>query len=134
GVDGAIHRAAGPELREYNRSLGGCPTGGARISPGFKLPSRWIIHTVGPVWRGGDQGEAALLESCYRESFRLALENDIRRIAFPGISTGIYGYPRDAAARVAVAVMREHEPRFDEIIACCFSAADAAVYEALIDS
>lgn len=133
GVDGAIHRAAGPHLKEFNRRLGGCPTGEARISPGFELQSRWIIHTVGPVWHGGGRGEAALLESCYRESFRLALEHGIKSIAFPGISTGIYGYPREPAARIAVAVMREFEPRFEEIIACCFSAADAAVYGVLVN-
>lgn len=128
GVDGAIHRAAGPRLREYNRRHGGCLTGEARLSPGFDLPAKWVISTVGPVWRGGEEGEAALLESCYRSSFDLALENGLRTLAFPAIGTGVYGYPKDAATRIAVAVMREYEERFDEIIACCFSAADANLY------
>jgi O-acetyl-ADP-ribose deacetylase (regulator of RNase III) len=132
GVDGAIHRAAGPELRQYCRGLGGCVTGEARITPGFGLPARWIIHTVGPVWRGGDQGEPALLESCYLNSFRLALEKQLGSIAFPAISTGVYGYPGERAARIAVAVMKQHEPRFERIIACCFSAADADLYRALV--
>ena len=132
GVDGAIHRAAGPELRDYNASLGGCQTGAARLSPGFRLPARWIIHAVGPVWRGGNQGESELLVSCYRESFRLALEQQVKTIAFPGISTGIYGYPKAAAAAIALAVMGEYEHRFTEIIACCFSAADAEVYNKLL--
>lgn len=131
-MDGAIHRAAGPMLREFNSRLGGCATGQAKISPGFKLPCRWIIHTVGPVWRGGGQGEARLLESCYRQCFGLALESGVRSIAFPGISTGIYGYPREAAAQIALSVMRDYESRFDEIIACCFSAADAVLYESLL--
>jgi len=128
GVDGAIHRAAGPRLRDYNRSHGGCLTGEARLSPGFDLPAKWVISTVGPVWRGGEEGEPELLESCYRSSFDLALGNGLRRIAFPAISTGVYGYPKAAATRIAVAVMREYEDRFDEIIACCFSTADAELY------
>ncbi|WP_297529508.1 O-acetyl-ADP-ribose deacetylase [Thiohalobacter sp.] len=132
GVDGAIHRAAGPRLREYNRSLGGCPTGEARISPGFDLPAQWVISTVGPVWHGGDQGEARLLESCYRNAFELALRNDVRSIAFPAISTGVYGYPKEAATRIAVGVMRAYEDRFDRIIACCFSAGDAALYRRIL--
>lgn len=128
GVDGAIHRAAGPRLREYNRSHGGCPTGEARLSPGFDLPAKWVISTVGPVWRGGQEGEPELLASCYRSSFELALGNGVRSIAFPAISTGVYGYPKEAATRIAVAVMREYEDRFDEIVACCFSAEDAELY------
>lgn len=132
GVDGAIHRAAGPRLKEYNRTLGGCPTGEARISPGFDLPAKWVISTVGPVWKGGDRGEAQLLESCYRNAFDLALRNDVRSIAFPAISTGVYGYPREEAARIAVRVMREYENRFERIIACCFSAADAALYRRIL--
>jgi O-acetyl-ADP-ribose deacetylase (regulator of RNase III) len=95
------------------------------------LPARWIIHTVGPVWRGGDYGEAALLESCYRNSFRLALEKQLGSIAFPAISTGVYGYPGEQAARIAVAVMKQHEQRFQRIIACCFSAADVDLYRAI---
>lgn len=131
GVDGAIHRAAGPQLKQYCRSLGGCPTGEARITPGFELAARWVIHTVGPVWKGGDAGEPALLESCYRNSFRLALEKRLASIAFPAISTGVYGYPREPAARIAVSVMREHEASFRRIIACCFSVADAELYGAV---
>ena len=132
GVDGAIHRAAGPGLLEYNRGLGGCKTGEAKLSPGFLLQAGWVIHTVGPVWRGGTHGEPALLESCYRNCFRLALEQELRTIAFPGISTGVYGYPGEQAAGVAVSVMREFEPRFDEIIACCFSADDVRIYEGIL--
>jgi len=131
GVDGAIHRAAGLELMQYCRGLGGCPTGEARITPGFGLPARWVIHTVGPVWRGGDCGEPALLESCYRNSFRLALGKELRSIAFPAISTGVYGYPREQAARIAVSVMKQYEPCFERIIACCFSAADADLYRVI---
>ncbi|HFD80206.1 MAG TPA: O-acetyl-ADP-ribose deacetylase [Gammaproteobacteria bacterium] len=133
GVDGAIHRAAGPELLEYCRGLGGCPVGEARITPGFRLPAKWIIHTVGPVWHGGNRGEAELLERCYRNSLELALEHAIRSIAFPSISTGAYGYPPDQAAGIAVTVMREFEPRFERIIACCFSARDADRYRALLE-
>lgn len=135
GVDGAIHRAAGPQLREYNRGHGGCLTGEARLSPGFDLPAKWVISTVGPVWRGGEEGEPELLEACYRSCFRLALENAVRSIAFPAISTGVYGYPKDAATRIAVRVMREFEADFEEVIACCFSAGDAEVYRrVLLDS
>lgn len=134
GVDGAIHRAAGPELREYNRSLGGCKTGQAKLSPGFRLYARWIIHTVGPVWRGGEQGEPQLLENCYRNSLELARENNIRTIAFPAISTGIYGYPGEAAANIAVAVMREYETMMEEIIACCFSENDTKYYLTGLDT
>ncbi len=131
GVDGAIHRAAGIELKAYCQSLGGCKTGDARITPGFGLKARWVIHTVGPVWRGGDHGEPALLESCYRRCFQLALENRIRGIAFPAISTGVYGYPKEAAARIALRVMTRHAHRF-EITACCFAAEDAALYRQML--
>jgi O-acetyl-ADP-ribose deacetylase (regulator of RNase III) len=132
GVDGAIHRAAGPELRAFNAGLGGCRTGEAKLSPGFRLPAKWIIHTVGPVWRGGESGEAELLESCYRNAFRLAIKRGAATIAFPSISTGIYGYPKEAAAAIAVAVMREYENNFSEIIACCYSAQDTGIYERLV--
>ena len=110
GVDGAIHRAAGPQLLEYCRNLGGCPTGEARITPGFKLPARYVIHTVGPVWHGGDAGEAGLLASCYSNCLRLAAERDLHTIAFPAISTGVYGYPKQAACDIAVASVRSWQP------------------------
>lgn len=129
GVDGAIHRAAGPELKAYCATLGGCPTGEARITPGFRLPSRWVIHTVGPVWQGGSNEEPTLLASCYRNALELAAAHGARTIAFPSISTGAYGYPKDEAARIAVSVMRSYEKRFDEILACCFSEADRRRYE-----
>ena len=128
GVDGAIHRAAGPELLEACRALGSCPTGEARITPGFRLPAKWVIHVVGPVWYGGVRGEPALLESCYRLAFSLALEYDVKTIAFPAVSTGAYGYPKGAAAEIALRAMREFEPRLQRIIACCFAEEDAAIY------
>jgi O-acetyl-ADP-ribose deacetylase (regulator of RNase III) len=131
GVDGAIHRAAGPELLKACRTIGGCPTGQARITPGFRLPAKWVIHTVGPVWRGGSGGEPELLRSCYHRSLALATEHAVRTIAFPGISTGVYGYPKEAAAGVALEVMRARADDFDRITACCFSAADAEIYRRL---
>jgi O-acetyl-ADP-ribose deacetylase (regulator of RNase III) len=133
GVDGAIHRAAGPELLQECIAIGGCPTGEARISPGFKLPAKWIVHTVGPVWRGGEHGEPALLEACYRNSFKLALNHQVGSIAFPGISTGVYGFPKDRAARIAISVMREFEQRFERIVACCFGAEDERIYRDELD-
>jgi O-acetyl-ADP-ribose deacetylase (regulator of RNase III) len=130
GVDGAIHRAAGPELLAECRRIGGCRTGEARITRGYRLPARFVIHTVGPVWRGGGHGEAALLASCYRASLRLAMENGVRSIAFPAISTGIYGFPAAPAARIAVetvaAVLDSHPGALDEVLFCCFSEASAA--------
>jgi len=132
GVDGAIHRAAGPQLVAYCRGLGGCPTGEARITPGFDLPARWVIHTVGPVWRGGSSGEAGLLEQCYTESFHLARQHDVASIAFPCISTGVYGYPKLEAATVALSVMQLYQADFARVIACCYSPQDAAIYLSLL--
>ncbi len=131
GVDGAIHRAAGPELLEACKTIGGCPTGKARITPGFRLPAKWVIHTVGPVWRGGGHGEAALLESCYRDSLELGSVNGVQSIAFPGISTGVYAYPKQDAAEIALSVMRQYDARFEAIICCCFSGEDADIYREL---
>lgn len=115
GVDGAIHRAAGSRLLEATRKIGGCPTGEARITPGFDLPARFVIHTVGPVWRGGGSGEDQLLASCYRNAMRLAHENGVRSIAFPSISTGVYGYPVHLAADVAWFELHEAAVRYPEI-------------------
>lgn len=135
GVDGAIHRAAGPELVHECRLLGGCKTGQAKITKGYKLPARFIIHTVGPVWRGGKNGEPELLASCYRRSLEIAAEHELASIAFPAISTGIYGYPVSLAAQVAVTVARsftEVPTSLQEIVFCCFSQADHEVYELLL--
>jgi O-acetyl-ADP-ribose deacetylase (regulator of RNase III) len=137
GVDGAIHRAAGPELLEECRHLGGCPTGEARITRGYRLPARYVIHTVGPVWHGGAEGEPALLRACYRNSLALAIEHRVVSIAFPSISTGAYGYPIAQAALIAVAAVREalHEPKSIELVRfVCFSAFDLATYQRLLAS
>ena len=123
GVDGAIHRAAGPALLEECRALKGCPTGEARITRGYRLPAEWIIHTVGPVWRGGDEREDELLAQCYRSCFQIVLERGIRSIAFPAISTGAYGFPIDRAARIALAEARSflaaHPHSLDRIVFVC---------------
>jgi O-acetyl-ADP-ribose deacetylase (regulator of RNase III) len=136
GVDGAIHRAAGPQLLEECRRLGGCPTGEARITRGWNLPADWVIHTVGPVWRGGERGEPELLAACYRNSLKLAADYDLESLAFPCISTGVYRYPPAAAAEIAVATVRESLARrpsaLREVIFCCFSSDSLAVYERLL--
>ena len=134
GVDGAIHAAAGPVLLDYCRTLDGCRSGEAKLTPGFDLPTRRIIHTVGPVWQGGGHYEQPLLQACYQNSFDVALQNDVRSIAFPAISTGVYGYPKRQATEIAAAVMREYEDRFEQIIACCFSEEDAALYRAVLQN
>ena len=133
GVDGAIHRAAGLRLWVACRRLRGCATGDAKITPGFNLPARHVIHTVGPVWRGGNQGEAELLASCYRRSHEVAAENRVQSIAFPAISTGVYGYPADAAAEIAVASVRESAPPSMELVRfVCFDRSTAMLYAALL--
>lgn len=132
GVCSAIHRAAGPELSQECLLLGGCRTGDAKLTKGYRLPARYVIHTVGPVWIGGQKGEAELLASCYRRSIEVATANGIASLAFPSISTGIYGYPVDEAAGIAVATVRESLREFTavgEVIFCCFSSDDLAIYE-----
>ena len=135
GVCGAIHRVAGPELVNACRLLGGCRTGDAKLTNGFRLPARYVIHTVGPVWHGGRQGEPELLASCYRRSLTVADTEGIATLAFPSISTGIYGYPLDEAARVAIAATRGFvavATRIREVIFCCFTESDVRVYEKLL--
>jgi O-acetyl-ADP-ribose deacetylase (regulator of RNase III) len=132
GVDGAIHRAAGPDLLAECRAIGGCPTGEARITGGYRLKARHVIHTVGPVWRGGSQREPALLAACYRRSLALAVENAVSSIAFPAISTGIYNFPPDRAATIAVTTVAEFlttDATLERLVFCCFGEAVVDLYE-----
>ena len=134
GVDGAIHRAAGPELLAECRLLGGCPTGEARITKGYRLSAKWVIHSVGPVWGGGDRGEDDLLASCYRNSLTLAARNGIASIAFPAISTGVYGFPKERAARIAWRECAAHDGPIELIRFVCFGRADAEIYRQTLSS
>jgi len=135
GVDGAIHRAAGPELLRECRLLGGCPVGEAKLTQGYRLPATYVIHTVGPVWQGGRAGEPELLAACYRRALALAEQHQVRSLAFPSISTGVFGYPIEAAAQVAIEAVTAHLAQgsgLQELVFCCFSPADLAVYERLL--
>jgi len=135
GVDGAIHRAAGPELLEFNRKLGGCSTGEAKISPGFKLPAKFIIHTVGPVWDGGKNNEDKLLANCYKNSLKLARENKVKTIAFPAISTGVYRFPLERATKIAVDEVKkflEKNESIEKVIFVCFDEETYQVYQKIL--
>ena len=132
GVDGAIHQAAGPGLLEECRALGGCETGEAKATAGHGLPARWVIHTVGPIWAGGDEGEPALLASCYRRSLEVADELGARTLAFPAISTGVYGYPKDQAAEIAVETLRSTSTAVETVTLVAFDDETAALYENLL--
>jgi O-acetyl-ADP-ribose deacetylase (regulator of RNase III) len=136
GVDGAIHRAAGSELLEFNRKLGGCKTGEAKISPGFKLPAKFIIHTVGPIWNGGQNNEENLSANCYRNSLKLAADNKIKTIAFPAISTGVYRFPLERATKIAVIEVKkflEKNESVEKVIFVCFDEATYSVYKKILE-
>jgi O-acetyl-ADP-ribose deacetylase (regulator of RNase III) len=136
GVDGAIHRAAGPELREFNKKLGGCLTGEAKISPGFKLSAKFIIHTVGPVWNGGKNNEDKLLANCYKNSLKLAIQNKIKTIAFPAISTGVYRFPLEHAAKIAVTEVEKfltQNKGLEKVIFVCFNEENLNIYSRLLN-
>lgn len=134
GVDGAIHRAAGPELPEACRKLNGCPTGSAKLTSGFNLPAKYIIHTVGPVWRGGNSNEAGLLESCYKTSLEIAVQTNVSSIAFPNISTGIYGFPKEEAAKIAISTVTDFLEKHQlpkQVFFVCFDEENYGLYDEL---
>jgi len=132
GVDGAIHRAAGKELLRACEKLGGCPTGSAKATPGFNLPAKWVFHAVGPVWNGGSRGEDDLLAGCYRRSMELAREHKVKSIAFPAISTGVYRFPRERAAEIAVQTVKENAGGIERVIFCCFDEETEKIYDKLL--
>ncbi len=134
GVDGAIHAAAGPALLEACRKLGGCSAGDVKMTPGFDLPARMILHTVGPRWHGGKEGESDVLASCYEKCLQLGISEGARSISFPAISTGLYGYPKRQAAVIALTAMNKYQDRYQSIICCCFSDSDVWIYQKVMDS
>lgn len=134
GVDGAIHAAAGPALLEACRKLGGCSAGDVKMTPGFDLPARMILHTVGPRWHGGKEGESDVLASCYEKCLQLGISEGARSISFPAISTGLYGYPKRQAAVIALTAINRYQDRYQSIICCCFSDSDVWIYQKVMDS